>query len=150
VTIREPEGPLAHHLRHTPTVRWLFLLTGWIALVLGLIGIPLPVLPTTPFLLLAAACFLRSSPRFHQWLVNHRLLGNYLRFYLDGRGLPRRAKVGTITLLWLTMTPTALLIVPWPWLSVLLIGIAVAVTIYMARLPEPAICRAEGGDGPAP
>lgn len=139
MTIPEPQEPLAHHLRYTPTVRWLLLITGWVALILGLVGIPLPVLPTTPFLLLAAACFLRSSPRFHQWLVNHRLLGSYLRFYLDGRGLPRRAKVGTITVLWLTMTPTAVLIVPWRWFSVLLILVAAAVSIYIARLPEPNI-----------
>lgn len=131
----------APHLRHPPAIRWLLLIAGWISLVLGLIGILLPVMPTTPFLLLAAACFLRSSPRFYHWLVNHRWLGPYLRLYLDGKGIPRRAKIGIITILWLTMTPTALLIVPWRWLSAVLLLIALAVSWYIARMPEPAVVR---------
>lgn len=122
-------------------MRWLLLILGWISLVLGLIGILLPVVPTTPFLLLSAACFLRSSPRFYHWLVNHRLLGPYLRLYLDGKGIPRRAKIGIISILWLTMTPTALLIVQWRWLSVGLLLIALAVSLYIARMPEPAVVR---------
>ena len=128
-------------LHRSPTVRWLLLIAGWISLVLGVIGILLPVMPTTPFLLLSAACFLRSSPRFYQWLIGHRLLGPYLRLYLDGKGIPRRAKVGIITILWLTMTPTALLIVPWFWLSIALLLIALAVSLYIARMPEPTVVR---------
>lgn len=133
--------PPPPHLRHRPLTRWLLLIGGWIALVLGVIGIALPVLPTTPFLLLAAACFLRSSPRFHQWLINHRHLGPYLSLYLDGKGIPRRAKAGIVTILWLTMTPTALLIVPWHWLSALMLLIALLVTIYIVRQPEPAVVQ---------
>lgn len=131
----------APHLRHSPAIRWLLLITGWVALVLGVIGIALPVMPTTPFLLLAAACFLRSSPRFYHWLTHHRWFGPYLRLYLDGKGIPRRSKIGIITILWLTMTPTALLIVPWPWLSILMLLIAICVSLYIARMPEPAVVR---------
>ena len=62
-------------------VRYLLMAVGWVSVVLGVIGIFLPVLPTTPFLLLAAACFARSSPRFYQWLINHRQLGPWIRDY---------------------------------------------------------------------
>jgi uncharacterized membrane protein YbaN (DUF454 family) len=131
----------APHLRHSLAIRWLLLIVGWISLLLGLIGILLPVMPTTPFLLLTAACFLRSSPRFYHWLINHRWLGPYLRLYLDGKGIPRRAKIGIISILWLTMTTTALLIVPWRWLSLTLLLIALAVSLYIIRLPEPVVVR---------
>ncbi|MEK9767049.1 MAG: YbaN family protein, partial [Thalassolituus sp.] len=63
--------------RH-PAVRILVLLVGWLSVALGFIGIFLPVLPTTPFLLLAAACFVRTSPKFYQWLIDHPRLGKYL------------------------------------------------------------------------
>ncbi len=130
-----------HHLRHPLAIRWLLLVAGWVSLVLGLIGILLPVMPTTPFLLLSAACFLRSSPRFHHWLVNHRWLGSYLRLYLDGKGIPRRGKIGILVILWLTMSTTALLIVPWRWLSLTLLLIALAVSLYIIRMPEPVVIR---------
>ena len=123
----------------SPLARAVLICIGWLSMVLGIIGLVLPVMPTTPFLLLAAACFLRSSPRFYQWLVDHKYLGPYLRYYLDGKGIPRRANVGIIAMLWLTMTPTALLIVPYHWLSVGLLVIATLVSLYIARQPEPAI-----------
>lgn len=122
--------------RH-PVIRWLLFGLGWVSVVLGLIGLLLPVMPTTPFLLLAAACFLRSSPRFYRWLINHRLLGPYLRYYLSGMGIPRRVKRRVIFVLWVMMLTSALLIVPWRWLSALLLLIALAVSIYIARQPEP-------------
>lgn len=122
-------------------VRALLIGLGWTCIVVGVIGIFLPVLPTTPFLLLASACFVRSSPRFHQWLITHKYFGRYLAYYLDGKGIPRKAKVGIIVLLWVTMTPSALLIVPWPWLSVCMLLGALAGSIYIARQPEPVIIR---------
>ena len=69
-------------------LRYVLLAIGWLSVALGVIGIFLPVLPTTPFLLLAAACFARSSPRFYQWLVEHPRLGPWIRDYLDGNGGP--------------------------------------------------------------
>lgn len=126
-----------HMLVENHTLRWLLLAAGWVSFILGLIGLLLPVVPTTPFLLLSAACWVRSSPRFYLWLITHRWFGPYLRYYLNGQGIPRRIKVVAISLLWLMMLPSALLIVPYRWLSVLMLLTALAVSIYLIRQPEP-------------
>lgn len=76
---------------------------GIVAVVLGVLGIFLPLLPTTPFLLLAAACFVRSSGRLYRWLLNHRQLGQYIRQYQSGEGIPLKGKVYTIVALWATL-----------------------------------------------
>lgn len=70
----------------------LYLIAGWISVILGIIGIPTPLLPTTPFLLLAAFCFARGSQRWHDWLVNHRVLGAYITAFRDQRGLTVKQK----------------------------------------------------------
>jgi uncharacterized membrane protein YbaN (DUF454 family) len=70
----------------------LYLVAGWVSVVLGIIGIPTPLLPTTPFLLLAAFCFARGSQRWHDWLVNHRVLGAYITAFRDQRGLTVKQK----------------------------------------------------------
>ncbi|WP_425548609.1 YbaN family protein [Allohahella marinimesophila] len=99
-----------------------------------MLGIVLPLLPTTPFLLLAAACFLRSSPEFHGWLVGHPHLGKYIEYYLGGRGMPFRAKVYTLAMLWSTMALSAWL-VSNRWVSLTLLITGLAVSVHMARLP---------------
>ncbi len=104
---------------------------GWLAVGLGTVGVFLPLLPTTPFLLLAAACFARSSKRFYDWLLNHGLLGRYVRDYLSGRGLPRRAQWTSIVLLWLTIGTSAVFFVSVNWVRLLLLLIAVAVTWHI-------------------
>ena len=82
------------------SVRYTLLAIGWLSVLLGVIGIFVPVLPTTPFLLLAAACFVRSSRRFYLWLVNHKHLGPWIRDYLEGNGIPLKGKVYAIGLMW--------------------------------------------------
>lgn len=114
-------------------LRYLLLGIGCTSVCLGVIGIVLPVMPTTPFLLLAAGCFARSSPRFHGWLLGHPQLGPLLSAYLNGEGIPRKAKALAIGSLWVSIVVSCWL-APWPWLRVLLVGIAIAVTVYLARL----------------
>lgn len=126
--------PFAHK---SPVIRYSLLTIGWISFVCGMIGILLPVVPTSPFLILSAACFLRSSPRFYYWLINHRWFGIYIRYYLDGEGIPRRAKVMILLMLWVMMLSSAFLIVKIRWVSAVMIGIAAAVSIYIIRQPEP-------------
>lgn len=120
-------------------VRYALLLAGWLSVALGVIGIFLPILPTTPFLLLAAACFMRSSARFYHWLVQHPRLGPWIHAYLDGRGIPRRAKVYSISLMWFSIALSCYL-VPSIWARVFMPISAILVTLYILRqdtLPEP-------------
>lgn len=87
-----------------PVLRAIVIAFAWLNVVCGVIGIFLPIVPTTPFLLLAAACFVRSSPRFYQWLVSHPKLGRYIVYYLEGKGLPVKAKVYTLITMWFTLS----------------------------------------------
>src|SRR3970040_1641060 len=84
-------------------VRYLFIAGGLVAVALGVVGIFLPILPTTPFLLLAAFLFARSSEHFYRWLHTNRWFGAYLTNYREGRGLPLREKVLTLCALWLAI-----------------------------------------------
>jgi uncharacterized membrane protein YbaN (DUF454 family) len=111
------------------------LVLGCVSLAVGVIGIFLPLVPTTGPLLLAAVCFDRSSPRFHAWLMNNRYLGGYIRNYREGRGLPMMQKVCTIGLLWTTITLSIVFAVDAIWGKALLALIAIAVTLHVATLP---------------
>lgn len=116
-------------------MRLLLIVFGWGSVVLAVIGIFLPLLPTVPLLLLAAACFARSSERFYHWLVTHPRLGPLISDYLNGQGIPLRAKFYAIGLLWLSISLSVLLWVPLLWVDLLLILIGAGVTIYLLRLP---------------
>lgn len=115
-----------------PLVRSTLLVIGWLAVLLGVIGIFLPVLPTTPFLLLAAACFVRSSRRFYDWLVSHPRLGPWFRDYLEGNGIPLKAKVYAIATMWLSISVSCWL-VPFIWARVGMLISATLVTLYILR-----------------
>ncbi|MGX5219849.1 YbaN family protein [Pseudomonas segetis] len=126
-------------IKHNPAVRYALLAIGWLSVALGVIGIFLPVLPTTPFLLLAAACFMRSSERFYHWLVDHPRLGPWIRDYLEGEGIPRKAKIYSISLMWLSIGLSCYL-VPMFWARLFMLTSAVCVTVYILRqktLPTP-------------
>lgn len=106
---------------------------GSIAVVLAILGIFLPLLPTTPFLLLASACYVRGSERLHRWLLNNRLFGEYLRNIENKRGMPLRGKIITLALLWASISYSI-----WTVKPVLLKGmlavIAIGVTILLLRM----------------
>ncbi|WP_036987281.1 YbaN family protein [Zestomonas thermotolerans] len=115
-----------------PWLRYALLGVGWLSVLLGVIGIFLPVLPTTPFLLLAAACFARSSQRFYHWLVDHPKLGPWVRDYLDGSGIPLKGKVYAIGLMWTSILVSGYLVQrPWAWTFML--ASASLVTLYILR-----------------
>lgn len=79
-------------------------IVGSIAVLLAILGVFLPLLPTTPFLLLASACYFKGSPRMYRWLVSNRILGNYIRNFQSGRGIPLRGKIVTLLLLWASLS----------------------------------------------
>ncbi len=93
-----------------------------------------PLLPTTPLLLLAAICYARSSPRFYNWLMTNRWCGEYIRNYRAGRGIPRKQKVLTILLLWLTIGYAVWFVVSLWWVRLILGGIAVGVTLHLIMI----------------
>jgi len=107
---------------------------GTVSVGVGIAGIFLPVLPTTPFLLLAAYCYMRSSNRLYRWLMNNRFFGSYVRNYVEGRGMPLHLKIITIALLWTTIGLTTAFGVEHIAIRIVLIIIAVAVTIHIAMI----------------
>ncbi|MFA5515037.1 MAG: YbaN family protein [Desulfuromonadales bacterium] len=109
---------------------------GWLCIGLAIAGIFLPLLPTVPLLLLATACFARSSPRWHAWLLDHPRLGPLVADYLEGNGIPLRAKIMAITLLWLSISLSLYLAVPPNWVRLVLLSVAAGVTLYLLRLPN--------------
>jgi uncharacterized membrane protein YbaN (DUF454 family) len=115
--------------------RWGLLAAGWSAVALGAVGIFLPLLPTTPLLLLAAVCFARSSERVHRWLLCHRYFGGFLRDYLAGCGIPLRAKVSAVALIWLTISGSAFFLVTSTPVRALLFATALGTTAYLLRQP---------------
>jgi hypothetical protein len=115
-------------------VRSLLIVCGTLCVAMGVLGLFLPVLPTRPFLLLAAACYSRGSKRFHRWLLTNRWGGEYIRNYRDGRGIPRKQKILTIALLWLTIGGTIVLAVSLCWVRLILLVIAVGVTAHLVRM----------------
>jgi hypothetical protein len=118
------------------TVLRLSLITvGLVCTGLAILGIFLPLLPTVPLLLLAAACFARSSERIHSWLLQHPRLGPMIRGYLDGQGIPLKSKIYAISLLWLTISVSVLFLTTLYWVKVTLLAIGCGVTIYLLRLP---------------
>jgi len=116
--------------------RLLLTFAGLVCVGLAAAGAVLPLLPTTPFLLLAAACFARSSPRLNRWLHTNRVFGAYLRRYRRGEGLPLVAKIAILSLLWLSLSASALLAVPdhlWP-VRVALAVIGLGVSLHILRI----------------
>ena len=107
---------------------------GVISAILGIVGIFIPILPTTPFLLLAAACFVRSSDKLYNRLLNNRLFGSYIRNYIEGRGLPLKIKVVTIILLWVTIGISIVFVAEHFVLRILLVIIASGVTFHIVRI----------------
>ncbi|HEX8189356.1 MAG TPA: YbaN family protein, partial [Pyrinomonadaceae bacterium] len=104
--------------------RALLVAAGSACLALAVLGVFLPLLPTTPFLLLASACYVRSSERLHGWLMGNRLLGGYIRNFKERRGVPLRAKVTTVALLWLPLLYSVYrLDVFWLELALVLMGV---------------------------
>jgi uncharacterized membrane protein YbaN (DUF454 family) len=120
----------------TTAKRRLLIGAGTLSTGLGIIGVFVPILPTTPFLLLAAACYMRSSERFYQWLINNRIFGAYVRNYIEGRGMPVRIKIFTILLLWLAIGLSITFGVQNIIIRIVLICIAIGVTAHISLIKK--------------
>lgn len=112
--------------------RRLLYIAGWLSLALGVIGAFLPILPTTPFLLLASACFMRSSPKAAEWMLNNRYFGEYVRDFQENRGIPMGVKIRAIVIMWASLAVSAY-VMPVPWARWLLLIPGTGVTIFLLR-----------------
>ncbi len=120
----------------TGTRRWIYIGLGWFCVGLAVAGVVLPVLPSTPFLLLAAFFFARSSPRFYQWLLDNRTFGPIIREWREHRSIPRRAKYKAIALIIITFGITLGFFVKLWFLRVMLLLIGAGVITFLLRLPS--------------
>lgn len=112
-----------------------FILVGHLSLGLGLVGIVVPLLPTTPFLLLAAACYMRGSESLYKRLINHHLLGPYILGYREGKGIPMNLKVSIIVLIWITIPLSAIFLIQLIYVRLTLFAIALTVSVMIWRQP---------------
>ncbi|HLN45440.1 MAG TPA: YbaN family protein [Candidatus Sulfotelmatobacter sp.] len=137
-----PKPPQCERKKKNKITKALWLAIGFICLGLGAIGMVLPILPTTPFLLAAAACFCKSSTRMYDWLLGNKWFGEYIKNYREGRGLPMRTKITALTILWITIGVSTVflldrllphqLILP---MQLIMIAVAVGVSIHILKLP---------------
>ncbi|MBN2186607.1 MAG: YbaN family protein [Dehalococcoidia bacterium] len=116
-------------------MRVLLLVAGTVSMGLGIVGIFVPLLPTTPFLLLAAACYARSSQRCYSWLLSNKWFGNYIRGYLERKGVPLKIKALTVTLLWITIGSSIAFAVQSFAIRLILLLIAIGVSVHIRCIP---------------
>jgi len=115
--------------------KWVYITLGSIALVLGFVGLFLPVLPTTPLVLLAVACYYRSSDSLHAWILTNKWFGKIIRNYQTGKRLTKNVKIRAIGLMWAMITISAVFYVENFIIRMMMFGIALVVSIYLIRLP---------------
>ena len=120
----------------SPAVRLLFVLLGTLFVLLGIAGAFLPVVPTTPYMLLAAGCYARASTRFYNWLLNNPVFGPAILEWRRRRSLPWRVKLGAIALMSLTLGVSIVFFVPWPEMQAALALFGLLPATYMYRIPS--------------
>ena len=112
-------------------MKYLLIILGSICLALGVIGIFLPLLPTTPFLLLSAALYVRRSDKLYQWLIHQKYLGSYIRNFREHKAIPLRAKIISISMVWITLTYCAITISKEIWIKSIFLILAIVVTWHI-------------------
>lgn len=112
----------------------IFNILGFFFVGLGIIGIFIPLLPTTIFLIISAYFFAKSSPKYYNWLITNKYFGKFIKDYREGKGVPLKAKTISITILWVTILYSVIYIVNALWLQILLIFIAIGVSWHLISL----------------
>jgi uncharacterized protein len=118
----------------SPFAKYFYLISGFLLVAIGVIGIFLPLLPTTIFLILASICFLKSSPKANEWLRNHKVLGGYIDNYQNKTGLTRNAKIANIITLWISISLSAIFLTDELYIKIILLAIAIGVTIHLVMI----------------
>ncbi|MEO1267380.1 MAG: YbaN family protein [Myxococcota bacterium] len=131
-----PTPPETTPMVRSPLLRAVLIAIGTLCVGLGILGAFLPVLPTTPFLLVAAACYARSSRRFYVWLLNAPAFGPLIRSYREHGVIPVRAKVMAVTMIAVTIGLSAAFVIPlWP-VKILVVAIGTAVSVWLLSHPS--------------
>jgi uncharacterized membrane protein YbaN (DUF454 family) len=112
-------------------MKYLLVFLGSLSLLMGVLGIFLPVLPTTPFLLLSAALYMRSSSRLYDWLLSHKYLGPYIKNFRENKAIPLRVKIISVSMVWLTLLYCTVFVAWVWWMRVLFIVIAVGISVHI-------------------
>ena len=120
-----------HSVKLSGIYRYLYFISGVLLVAIGVIGIFLPILPTTIFLILASACFIKSSPKANEWLRNHKILGIYIKNYQEKSGLTIKSKIFNISFLWIMISVSAIFFTELWYIKLLLLAIAIGVTIHL-------------------
>lgn len=115
-------------------MHYVYITLGSISVVLGIIGIFLPIMPTTIFLIIASYFFMKGSPALNEKLLSNKYLGVYIRNYREEKGMPLKSKINAILLLWASILTSAIFFVDNLIIKILLIVIAIGVTIYLLSL----------------
>lgn len=129
------ETNLQPNLHSSAMVRVFLVVVGTLFVIIGVIGIFLPILPTTPFMLLAAACYAKSSPRFYNWIIYHKLFGPIIREWREHRSIPRKAKNTAMLLMVVTFGSSIVFFVPIFYVQVGLTVFCIVMLIFMWRIP---------------
>ena len=126
----------SHEVKHinSHTLRVILVILGTLFVITGIVGIFLPLLPTTPFMLLAAACYAKSSRRFYNWMMNNKVMGPIIREWRQYRAIPKRAKIIAMFLLVITFG-ISILVAPIMWVKFMLVGMCLASLFFMWRIP---------------
>ncbi len=114
--------------------RTIFVIAGTIFLIIGFIGVVIPVLPTTPFLLLAAACYIRGSKRIYYWMINNSIFGDFIKNYMERKGITTKQKVISLIFLWLTISISIYYLTDSFPIVILLFVIAIVVSVHILRI----------------
>ena len=115
-------------------IKLILIIIGSISVALGCLGIFLPILPTTPFLLLGAACYVRGSEKLYNWLINNKWFGTYIKNYREGRGIPIKVKLYAVSLLWVSILYAVIFAISKLPLRIMLLLIAAGVTLHILRI----------------
>jgi len=124
-------------IKSNKVTRILWLISGCISAMFGLVGIIIPGLPTTVFMLIAAACFYRSSQRFYDWVINHQLFGHHVKNFREGNGMSIKAKIMVFLVMWIFIVFAIVFGIPdyLIWAKILTVLAALAGTAYIFSLP---------------
>jgi len=121
---------------HSSTsLRVILVLLGTSFVIIGIIGIFLPILPTTPFMLLAAGCYARSSKRFYNWIMNNKVFGPIIREWRQYRSIPRRAKTSALIIMPTTFAISIIFFVPIFWVQIMLMMLCITMLFFILRIP---------------